>query len=440
MPRSAPVRIFASLLLLSFGLLHLLAATSSTTYPFCTAGDVSSYTLASVNLPVQAQDMALLALMVSFAVIGVAYIVNKLFPTAGLGRWLQDEYKEVAKTAILIVVIFSIITMVSGLALALTGTTPGGDYSSNINGLVTQSELSLCNVNTYLLASMGNIAQLSLGYGVLRSLVVSWDGIPIPIPPLSPAGVTFKSGWTFQPFQNNFLQTDFNPGVDPSLFFSILTDIYFPLLNIYSVQMPLLPLLVAAGLTVLIPLGLILRAFPLVRGIGGTLLAFGLLLAVIWPSLLVLFNNPISSYFYNALNVGPGTSNASCSSLGISSTICTAIGALGIFSALPQTTTATLAPAASSSFPSINPTAYLGLISSSSGSAGQALLLPIALSTGISIYPSLNYLLSNLVFLVFQFFFVFIFDLVIAYTLTDNIAKMLGGNIRLELGGKLKLI
>ena len=33
-----------------------------------------------------------------FHVIGSRPIVNKPFPTAGLGRWLQEEYKEVAKT------------------------------------------------------------------------------------------------------------------------------------------------------------------------------------------------------------------------------------------------------------------------------------------------------------------------------------------------------
>ena len=49
-------------------------------------------------------------------------------------------------------------------------------------------------------------------------------------------------------------------------------------------------------------------------------------------------------------------------------------------------------------------------------------------------------LLSNVIFLVFQFFFVFVLDLMIGYTITDKIARMLGGSIRLDLGGKLKLV
>ena len=67
----------------------------------------------------------------------------------------------------------------------------------------------------------------------------------------------------------------------------------------------------------------------------------------------------------------------------------------------------------------------------------------IAFSTIGSIYPALNFLLGygvNGMYLAFQVFFLFVLDLIILFPLTDGIARLLGGTIRFQLGGKLKLV
>jgi len=135
---------------------------------------------------------------------------------------------------------------------------------------------------------------------------------------------------------------------------------------------------------------LVMRALPFIRGIGGSLIAIGLAITVIYPSLLILMNYPITQMLQTNVYNPP----SSCSS----SILCGAISAvLSYFS-----------------------------------EAG------VALSSFNSIFPALNGILAYNTYLVLQFV-LFILDLGITYSLANNIARMLGGEIRLGIGGKLKL-
>jgi hypothetical protein len=263
------------------------------------------------------------------------------------------------------------------------------------------------------------MTDLELGYGLLNSITITYSGFPIPPVPLPPPLFwvpVFKSGAAFTLLKNDFLNVLTAPSSPPTLMTDIITVIYFPVVNLYTVQITLLPFLIWIGMVVLIPLGLVLRALPLVRGLGGTLVALGLLFALIWPSILVLFNAPITNYFYNVLNLQSVTSSAACTSFGSSifAPICTGLSSLfNVFGGFLTPATNTVSTAVASE--------------------------AISLSTLFSIYPALNYILSWTIYPIFLLFFLLIFDLLIAYTITDNIARLLGGSVRLSIG-KLKLI
>ena len=61
-----------------------------------------------------------------------------------------------------------------------------------------------------------------------------------------------------------------------------------------------------------------------------------------------------------------------------------------------------------------------------------------AIPPTVSIYPALNIYAPYFMFLFAEFLFLLI-DLMIWYPLVDSIAKSLGGTIRLELGGRLRI-
>lgn len=360
--------------------------------------------------------VSLLALTVSFDIVAIGYIISKLVPTVGVGDWLRAEYWEIAKSAMLIGGIYGIITFMSSIAVALTGNSTGS-YVNNIGNLMLNAENYLCNVNSNVTTSLSNIIPALVGLGELQSIRISY-GIPIPPIPIiaQPELPVFTSGATFPILSNFLLGSSFVfHGQGVSLYNDALVFLAYPIEVFYLTQIYILPVLMIIGLVVLIPLGLILRALPFVRGIGGSLVAFGLGFAVIWPSILILFNNTASSYLFNFLTVTPTFSGVAvkCGNLLFVSGICNGIAGMLSLNAF----TAVSGKAAPPSSP-----------------------FSLALASINSINPALNLILYYNLYLILQFYLLFILDLMIVYPVTDGLARMLGGSIRFALGRRLKLV
>ena len=360
-----------------------------------------------------------LSLMVSFAFIGIIYIVSKLFPETKIGSFLQNEYKELVKSILLIVIIYSALSFASGLAVSLTGQSIG-TFSTNMGNLIYNSEVYLCNTNNILIQSIENLDSLALADGLFKGLTVQWGGLPIPPVPLPGfLGLlpVVKSGVSFSVLTNNIFQTDFVTGrqFTTSLMNDAFSYVFFPAINLITVQINVIPLFEIIGLWILIPLGIIFRAIPFLRGTGGTFIAFGVGLSIIWPSILILFNAPVSNFFISYFSTHANYTNSNgCSNLGLMSSVCNGLSNFVFFES-----SGTVSKSISSSV--INP--FL-----------------IAFSTLYSVFPALNYLMQNLLYIIFQIFILFMFDVIIAFTVTDNIARLLGGSINLSLSRKLKLI
>ncbi|MEM0200869.1 MAG: hypothetical protein QXD23_00490 [Candidatus Micrarchaeaceae archaeon] len=362
-------------------------------------------------------SLSLLGILVSFFFIAIIYIINKVFPEARLGSFITNEYREIVKTILIIVIIYGALSFFSGVAVSLTGASIGS-FSTNLGNLLYNSEVYLCNTNNVLTSGAGNLIDVALADGLLKSLVITWGGLPIPPVPLPGIGAflpVVKSGVEFNLLTNNIFQTDFVSGAQfvTSVMNDIFNNVIFPAVNLITVQISILPLFEIIGLWVLIPLGIVFRALPFIRGIGGTLIAFGIGIALIWPATLVLFNAPVSNFFYSYLSIQGETPVSTCASLGLISSICSGLSEYSYFS------------------PSI------ALINSGVSSIEP---FSLAVSSLFSIYPGLNYILQNSLYIILQVFILFIFDLIIVYTITENIAKTLGGSLNLSLTNKLKLV
>ena len=353
-------------------------------------------------LPGDAIGVSLMAIILSIDVLGVGYVASKLLPTAGIRGWLNAEVWEVAKSAMLIAGIYSILTFASSIVYIVQGPPQqlsGGNqgYISNIGGILYSSEIYLCSVESNIESSSTAINNFLVAEGALKSIVITDTGAPIGLPlPYSPV---FASGVSFPALDNFFIATDI---IYHGQFMSFLNDVLvvliLPMVMIFTSQVILLPILVSLGLVVLIPSGLIMRALPFARGVGGTLIAFGIGISIIWPSLLVILNAPASNYMYGILTIGQQVQPNYVGTDIISRIACGPLGFLG----------------------------------------GQE--MGLSCSTFFGIYPVLNFSLGYTLYLAFQLFFLFVLDLIIVFPVTDAIAKMLGGTIRFSLGGKLKLV
>lgn len=350
-----------------------------------------------VTTPATALSLSLLALILSFFVIAIAYIVGALIPASGIKEWIQSEWWETAKTAMLIGGIYAAITLLSGMAAAVSyaqvqpiqqaSTTPGPFYL--VQGACTYLlKFGFGTNSSYLNESYAYLLGLANWLGLLQSIHI---GLFLPIDLVV---VNFRFGVSAPIYVNGMLES-FTFYQYQSILNDVLKFIISPVSLLFSVQSALLPSIFGLGLAVFIPIGLFFRAFPFLRSIGGTLVAIGIGLALVYPALLLLFNYPVSIALQNTAYQ---STPYQCQ--------------FGIFCGFTQALTG--------------------------GSAGiQA--AGDAFSSFYTIFPALNGIIHYTVFLTFQFI-LFLLDAAIGYPIVDGIAKALGGTIRLSLGHKLKLL
>ncbi len=367
--------------------------------------------------------LALLALTMSFDVVAIAYIINKLFPTAGIRDWINAEYWEIAKTAMLIVGIYAVLTLLGNVAVLIAppGLVSAGSTTSQassassasstslnfagMDGLVNGACTYLSGETAFTGTTLNYLFGLSEGIGAIKSTQVAMN-TPIPLGAFG-IPVEFDSGFFMSIYWNNMISSEAGQSTYQSMTNDLITLVVVPVTVAMEVQMTLLPILFALGLGALIPAGLFLRAFPFLRGIGGTLIAIGIGVSLIYPATLVLFNDPVTAALQGSAipsvsKQAPALQVPQCSGDFV---ICGASEI--VFSAISQ-------------FPG-------------GGGGGDAIL---SMQT---IFPALNNTLYYNSYVLLQFF-LFILDLAIIFPLADNIAKMLGGKISLSIGGRLKLV
>lgn len=358
--------------------------------------------------------IALLALTVSFDVVAIAYAIGRLFPHLGIRNWVQNEYWEIAKSALVIVSIYAVITLISNIAIAIT---PGlsaastGPSAVNLAPLIKGAESYLCNVNYNVVNMWEFIGTFTAGNGFYSSLQVSLF-VPLPLPE---PFVGVDIGVLFPVFPNWALQAG-NYLIAP--FGSIINDIVNFVLYPYTAMevglIELLPIMAYIGLSFFIPLGLVFRALPFIRGIGGTLIAIGIAMSVVLPGVLLLFNYPVTQAMSSALPLEQPPFSYAASS----ATNGCPIGAIPIAGHVIC--------------------AIFSYVSSWFGNMLSGINLSTLVFSTSAIYQLMNYIFQYGLFMILQFVLLAI-DIIIIYPIVDNIARMLGGTIRLSLGGKLKL-
>ena len=371
----------------------LLLAFSSIGYASAGTACPSS-TSNTIQMPQNFVGIALLALTISIDVVAFGYVLARLVPGTGIRGWLDNEYWEIAKSAMLIAGIYAILMFVSSISLILAGCPPpaGGNVASNINTLISIDSASYFQpaaneINT----KTSELYSVSFWLGFFRNVQLT---ITVPIPLLP--GVTLLSGFRTNIYSNPLLEQGPTTGTYESILNDAFTMLIFPITMLFVAQEIGLTYIVAIGLGILIPLGIVFRAFPFIRGVGGTLVGIGFALAVIYPAAIALINIPVN----NALALQTAATGSGCTLSGLfGSFICSL-------------------------------TAYVSVLTGGISTAAEGIG---------TIYPVLNELDITMLYFILQLM-LFIIDLVVAYVLGDNIARKLGGTLRLSLGGKLKLV
>ncbi len=411
MRHGSKVMLFA-VLLLAFAAKPVYASPSFQTTPYCLVTG-SDTTLG--NCVVSAIPLALFGVLFSFLLVAISYMLGSVFNISALKGWYQNELREAVKSILIIVLIFSLFIVLSSIAASYVGapssslttssSTASNEITSNIGMVYTALQTSyftpeLQNVDT----AFYNLLGLYDGIGVWKSMTLSLY-IPIPIVPVFTIG-----SLDFGVDENLYVSSVISSISDPGL--SLLTDIgkviLVPVTIILQVQQDLLASIIAIGFGVLLPVGIVLRAIPILRPLGGTFLALGIGASLVYPALLLAINVPISSY-------------------------------------IPPTTIPTLSNSCPSGWNPIECAFYSGAISvintmlyASNANSQIFTGFGYGMASYADIYPAFNIILSQAFLVAILQFILFILDLIIGIVIVQHIASLLGGSLRLGIG-RMKL-
>jgi hypothetical protein len=390
-----------------------------------TAGDLGSCIADSI-------PVAAVGILLSLSFVAIVYMLGEVFKIEGFSKWYRTELWEVTKSMLIICTVYGALVIASTVSTAFASgviTSTGGALASATpcySSSTLSTNLCMLYQNVYSGYLTGQLQQaytsfsaifgLSMGVGALKSVLIS-TYLPIPIPP-PPFGVPYLAlqfgSYNVKLLYSNFLEPTAAAGT--SFLKDVMAIVVTPMVLIFQFQYDLLPAIIVLGLTVFLPMGVILRAIPFLRPIGGTLIGVGIGISLVYPVLLLTLNMPVTSYFSYVYATMPTQQNSWCPS-GIGCTI------------------------------------LLNVLSAGGSGLGYGMLESIigtqnsnyaAYSNGFttgyninSIFPAMNFVTAYASDLALQFI-LFVLDLVIAIVAANTIARPLGGAVKLGIG-KFKL-
>jgi hypothetical protein len=203
------------------------------------------------------------AVAVAFLIVGVAYMLGSLFSHGGIIAWAKGEFWEAVMSGVMVAMVFFIAALLGDLAFALAGQdhiAAGNDYLVEIGGqllYITGNALGTIQMYSYLSSSW------------VRAFV------PIPLVPMQFLVVVYlRSIFTLAIFAG---YSEIVQGVAP--IFYLLWSAWFAVMA----QSALLEFARNSMMSFFLPLGIIARAFPFTRRIGGSLIALALVLYFVYP-------------------------------------------------------------------------------------------------------------------------------------------------------------
>jgi len=198
------------------------------------------------------QPVALVAVVTAFLIVALAYMIGVSFNLAGLRKWAKVEFYQALASAILVAfLVLMMDTMLNeGFQTMIGSINPYKKAYAYLDGVMD----SLYPIYT-------SVYKANFIAEFIKSIGIYSNGM----------------GLDYAPFEL------FTSPIVEYLHFE--AHIVTVAAIITSTQRALLHLFYNAGFTVFIPAGVLLRIFPWTRGAGGLLIAIGMGLAIVYPTM-----------------------------------------------------------------------------------------------------------------------------------------------------------
>ncbi|NYZ75742.1 hypothetical protein H0N98_00645 [Candidatus Micrarchaeota archaeon] len=237
------------------------------------------------------ESVALLALLVSFGIIGIAFAIGIGFHYRELEEWAKAEFYEVIMTGFLLGVLVAFVNFLFGISTNLAGGNPLDIAHNCLYQMLYDTSgvfLQVFLYNMYISA----LSTLMLGFF-----------IPITIPEV----ITIRIGSYINPWAGF---SGLALGIDT------IFNLISAMIALILAQQVLLDFFKVTMFKYFLPLGVLMRTFPLTRVAGSTIIAVAVSAYLIYPLAIIYTTSLYNSFkavivpgqpgnFYSNLLLGP---------------------------------------------------------------------------------------------------------------------------------------
>jgi len=225
-------------------------------------------------------------------IVAIAYMISNAFNTSELKAWALNEFWQAVATATIVLAVFVIAGMENQVFNAAGFASVDTNQINPQNPVIASAHTFLIKAWRYTLGSfVAAVAGYSESASILRQLELfsKGKGHSLPLIPGTKGIGGDRDMILYLPM--NYATADFINGAFGKIF-GFITSPLSASLGVMVVQIFILCAFDALGLTILLPLGVVLRSVPFCRGIGTAFIAITIGFYLIYP-LVLLFNEKI---------------------------------------------------------------------------------------------------------------------------------------------------
>jgi len=228
--------------------------------------------------------ISVIAIAAAYALTSFAYMLSKFFHEEQLSAWARNEFYQITGTVVIIFLIFTLVSIEFRVFEAF-----GFNTNADQNPSITAGKTYLQHIWLFAVDSMANLYLAHTSVQLLFSVPVNLMTKDNPLT-LTAGGVSFMPGFQIM---GDKLGNKFG-----SLARNVFALVVAPLelaTAISTAQIWFLCIINATAFTLLLPIGLFLRAIPLLRGVGSAFIAIAIGFYIVYP-LTLMFNETVVTF------------------------------------------------------------------------------------------------------------------------------------------------
>lgn len=218
----------------------------------------------------------IIAIAIAFVAVGIVYALSNVFNSTELRAWSLNEFWQAFATAIVVLCVF-IISNIEIQAMEALGYSPSaGPVAGSTNTVIANAHAFLEKTWCYAFgSSAAAIAGYSAFVGIFRKHELETGKKPTSVL------------WGVASVRLKNTISDSISGIIGKLFGYIIAPLT-AVIGVTTIQMFVLCAVDAIAMTILLPLGVVLRSIPFCRGIGTAFIAIAIGFYLIYPLTLLL--------------------------------------------------------------------------------------------------------------------------------------------------------